>query len=67
MSEPLPNLRALVPRFLLACAVQGQSERTVETHRFGLKVFLKWCEEREIRSPAEVTRPVIERYQRHVR
>ena len=64
--SPQANLPAMVPRFLLACAVQGLSERTVETHRFGLRVFVTWCEERDIRSPAEVTRAVLERYQRHV-
>ena len=61
-----PSLASLVPRFLVACAVQGLSERTVYTHQFSLRHFVAWCEERDILQPGEVTRPVLERYQRHV-
>jgi integrase/recombinase XerD len=60
------SFASLVPRFLVACAVEGLSERTVETHRFGLRLFASWCEEREVRAAAEVTRALVERYQRHV-
>jgi integrase/recombinase XerD len=66
MNLPPPTLSALVPRFLTAEAVQGHSPSTLLTHRFCLKLFTAWCEERDILQPSEVTRPVLERYQRHV-
>ena len=31
-----------------------------------LSMFLLWCFEREIEEAAEVTKPIIERYQRHL-
>jgi integrase/recombinase XerD len=61
-----PSLAALVPRFLLDCGVQGLSQATIQTHGFALKRFVAWCEEREVLQPSEVTRPVLERYQRFV-
>ena len=31
-----------------------------------LALFLAWCEDRGITRPAEVTKPILERYQRHL-
>ena len=31
-----------------------------------IEFFLDWCKERGLTEPVEVTRPVLERYQRHL-
>jgi len=55
---------ARVPEFLEWCTVRGYAERTVRNNRFALGYFVTWCEERGVTRPHEVTRPVLERYQR---
>lgn len=42
------------------------SEHTMRTRRTDLGYFIDWCEERGIRTPAEVTRAMLERYRQHV-
>ena len=44
----------------------GLSEHTVTTRRFKCQQFIVWCDERGITQPTEFTRPIIERYQRHL-
>src|SRR5688572_5614579 len=45
-------------------AATGNTEMTVTTRAPNLRQFCEWCEERQLLVPAEVTRPVLERYQR---
>ena len=47
-------------------AVRGYSPRTIEHRRQALARFIGWCGERGIDRPQDVTRPILERYQRHV-
>jgi integrase/recombinase XerD len=47
-------------------AERGFSERTVWITRVELRYFFRWCEARGILRPEEVTRPMLERYQRHL-
>lgn len=42
------------------------SVRTILDRRANIGGFVKWCDERGLSTPAEVTRPVLERYQRHL-
>ena len=42
------------------------SARTVRQRRVYLGYFLVWCEARSLRRPVDVTRPILERYQRHL-
>ena len=42
----------------------GFSEHTVTTRRFALLRFILWCDERGLTHPNQITRPVLERYQR---
>jgi integrase/recombinase XerD len=46
--------------------VRNYSPRTVVGFGASLAVFVDWCTERGVSRPAEVTRPVLERYQRHL-
>jgi len=58
------GMTALVAQFVEYLGVRNYSERTVEQRRKCLKWFAEWCAERSLTRPAEVTRPVLERYQR---
>jgi integrase/recombinase XerD len=46
--------------------VRNYSPRTVVGFGASLAQFVDWCAERGVTRPAEVTRPVLERYQRHL-
>jgi integrase/recombinase XerD len=52
--------------FLEASAAQGLSPRTVESRERLLKRFIAWCAERDLNRPQEITRPILERYRRHL-
>ena len=42
------------------------SEHTVRNRESHIKFFLAWCAERGLTEPTEITRPVLERFQRHM-
>jgi integrase/recombinase XerD len=44
----------------------GYSEHTMTSKRAGVLRFIVWCDERGITRPTELTRPMLERYQRHL-
>ena len=59
-------LQALMHDHLHALQVQNYSEFTVRGREGHIGFFLAWLGERGITEPLEVTRPVLERYQRHL-
>jgi len=64
-SDP-DNLYAYMLRFLEWQRVQNYAERTVENREVYLRFFIEWCEDRGLSRPAEITKPIIERYQRYL-
>jgi len=46
--------------------VQNYSPRTITGRRTYLKYFVAWSLERGLMHPAEITKPILERYQRHL-
>jgi len=50
--------------YLESLRVRNYSERTVESREHHLREFVKWCAERSLSRPAEITKPILERYQR---
>ncbi len=54
----------LCPAFLEWMRVKNYSERTVENRQHYLGAFVSWCQDRGITQPAEVTKALLERYQR---
>jgi len=56
----------LAAAYLDALRVQNYSERTIESRAHHLREFVKWAAERSLARPCEVTKPVLERYQRHL-
>jgi integrase/recombinase XerD len=47
-------------------AVRGYSPETIRSRGRLLQRFVDWCTERGIAEPREVTKPVLERYRRHL-
>lgn len=60
------GLRELMAGYLEALRVRNYSAASVETYETGLISLATWCEERGLLRAAEVTRPILERYQRHL-
>jgi len=46
--------------------VTGYSADSVRTRRTSLRRFILWCDERGVTRPADITKAVLERYQRHL-
>ncbi len=46
--------------------VQGTSKHTLKRRDSALRRFIEWCDEREVQDPKDVTRAMLERYQRHL-
>jgi integrase/recombinase XerD len=47
-------------------AVVAYSPRTIEAQRHAIGRFIAWADERGLGKPQDITRPILERYQRHV-
>jgi integrase/recombinase XerD len=63
---PATPLESLLEKHLDHLRVREYSEYTVKNRRVHIGFFLDWCRERGIAEPVEVTRSVLESYQRHV-
>lgn len=60
------SLTTCVKAFLLHLAITGGSQRSVTSRRIVLSSFLRWCHERGLSRPDEITRPILQAYQRHL-
>lgn len=52
--------------FLEWTQVKGQSKDTQRRRQAALRRFIHWCDERDLQQPQEITKPILERYQRHL-
>jgi integrase/recombinase XerD len=57
-------MAAQVDRYLEWMLVHGYAEGTIKDRRSRLRGLLRWCEERDVRHAQDITRPLLERYQR---
>ncbi len=64
--EPTTQLAALLDEHLHHLAVKGFTESTLQMRRVHIEMFLGWCREHGLADPFEITRPVLERYQRYL-
>jgi integrase/recombinase XerD len=64
--KPATPLESLLEEHLQHLGVKGFSENTLHLRRVHINMFLKWCEDRGLREPVEITRPVLESYQRYL-
>lgn len=60
------SLRGHAWDYLEDLRVRQHTPAGVKHQAKGLTVFLRWCDERGLTKPDEVTRPIVERYQRHL-
>jgi integrase/recombinase XerD len=60
------GLGAWLERYLEWLRIRGYSDRTVGNRRNTLEQLFEWLDARDVTRPQEVTRPVLERYQRHL-
>jgi integrase/recombinase XerD len=65
-AQPAIPLEIMMRDYLQSLAIQNYSEQTIGNREFLLRQFIQWCQERGIVDPVEVTRPVLERYQRYL-
>ena len=52
--------------FLAWSEVTGATEATVSTRKQALIVFVRWCHERSLTRPQDITLPILERYQAYL-
>ena len=53
-------------RYLGWLATRNYSQHTVDNRHIGLRGFVEWCEARSLTRPSQVTKPILERYQRYL-
>lgn len=63
---PKTPLAALMEKHLEDLRLKNYSEYTIKGRRVHINFFLDWAIERGIAEPVEVTRTILERYQKHV-
>ena len=66
---PLIKDNGLTPymlKFLEEGKVKNISKDTLKRRNMALKKFIHWCHERDLQQPQEITKPILERYQRHL-
>jgi integrase/recombinase XerD len=61
-----PDLAAHAARYLQWLADRAYSPSTIAGRRSRLRSFVAWCEERDICYPEELSRQLLEHYQRHL-
>lgn len=68
--DPYPiatsGMAPYLAQFLEASLAKGLAPRTVEIRQMALRRFIFWCGERDLDRPQDVTRPILERYRRHL-
>jgi len=60
------GLHRYAEAFLEWTQVKGFSKDTIKRRLSALRRFIVWCDERGINDPKEVTKPILERYQRYL-
>lgn len=60
------GMEVLLAKFLEWMALKNYSPRTIANRRIFLGVFIGWAEERGLMRPGDITKPILESYQRHL-
>ena len=53
-------------RYQEARAIQNYSAHTITNHGNAIRRFVGWCDERGLDEPNTITKPILERYQKHL-
>ena len=67
-ASPVPKnaLEAMLEPHLESLAVKQYSQQTIKTRRDQLGVFIRWCADRGLENPRDITRLSLERYQSYL-
>ena len=57
------TLASLIDQWQTRLSERNYSERTLEAHKWALKTFLTWSQERDLTSPQQITKPILESFQ----
>ena len=68
LETPMPAspLAGLLEAHMSALRVRDYSENTIRNQHMHVRYFLAWCQERGLSDPVEITRPILESYQRYL-
>lgn len=58
------TLASLIDQWQERLAQRNYSPRTLQAHKWALRAFLQWAEDRDLRNPADITKPILEGFQR---
>ncbi len=58
------TLASLIDEWFRRLEERAYSARTIEVHKWALRMFVRWAEERDLRTANQITRPILESYQR---
>jgi len=58
------TLASLIDEWFRRLEERAYSLRTVEARKWALRTFLRWAEERDLRRPDQIAKPILESYQR---
>ena len=58
------TLASLIDEWFQWLQERNYSERTVAAHTWALRTFMRWAQERDLRRPEQITKPILESYQR---
>ena len=58
------TLASLIDQWQERLAQRNYSPHTLEAHKWALRAFLQWAEARDLRNPADITKPILEGFQR---
>lgn len=60
------SIRELVEQHLEHLTVRNYSPQTTASRKQNLQLFVRWCDDRGIHAATDVTKKMLERYQRHI-
>ena len=60
------GFHAYVQRYMEAMRLRNYSESTLQRRENGIRRFVGWCDERGLDRPQDVTKPILERYQKYL-
>jgi integrase/recombinase XerD len=63
---PSTPLQSMIEEYIESLATRGFAYHTYNVRRGHLSLFERWAADRGLLEPVEVTRPVLERYQRYL-
>ncbi|VAV87003.1 hypothetical protein MNBD_ALPHA08-1088, partial [hydrothermal vent metagenome] len=53
-------------RYLEQISIRNYSENTCQRYDSNIRQFIQWCDERGMDDPRAITKPILERYQKHL-